>query len=175
MVEDSLKEKLCLLLDGELGLEESLELLARIERDETLRAQWQRYCLIRESLKSGAVLLPDSRFTDRVRAALTREPAVVAPNRLARRRSPRKKWVAVALAASLAGLAVQAGRALHEQGPSLGGDLVARSDPADLDVQAASLDTEFRDYLVTHYETAYLNGAQGLLPPVRLVSSDARH
>jgi hypothetical protein len=37
----------------------------------------------------------------------------------------------------------------------------------------AQIDPEFRDYLAEHYQTAYLSGSQGMLPTVRLVSSDS--
>lgn len=170
MTESNFKEKLCLMLDGELSSEESLRVLERIENDADLKAQWRRYCLVAETMKSGRVLMPDAQFVDRVSAVLVDEPTVLAP-RPRKRRIP-EKVVTGALAASLALVAVVVGRSLSEYSPMRGGDLFAS---ADLHAPStrSPVDPEFRDYLVTHYETAYLAGAQGMLPSVRLVSSDS--
>jgi sigma-E factor negative regulatory protein RseA len=170
MTESNVKEKLCLLLDGEMGPEESLRMLDRIEGDSELKEQWRRYCLITETMRSGRVLMPDANFVDRVSAALADEPTVLAPTH-GKRRIP-EKVVTAALAASLVLVAVVVGRSLSAYSPVRGADLFAS---ADLTTHPARspVDPEVRDYLVTHYETAYLAGAQGMLPSVRLVSSDS--
>ncbi len=168
MIEDSLKQKLCLLLDDELGRDESLKLLSGIETNPDLRAQWRRYNLIGVAMRSRDAMLPDSGFVDRVSAALADEPTILAPRPA--HRGHREKIVTLALAASLAVVAILAGKSLSDYSPMRGADLLARADLAGSNVQA-SIDPEFRDYLVAHYETAYLAGAQGMLPSVRLVSS----
>jgi sigma-E factor negative regulatory protein RseA len=168
MTEDSLKEKLCLLLDGELGQDESLALLSRIETDPALQAQWRRYRLIGEAMRSKDALLPDSRFVDRIGTALADEPTVLVP--MPAKRRYREKAVTAALAASLATVAVLAGKSLSDYSPMRGPELLAKADLGGSNGQS-SIDPEFRDYLVTHYETAYLSGTQGMLPSVRLVSS----
>ena len=167
---DGLRQELCLLLDEELGQRESLKLLSGIEADPELREQWRRYNLIGIAMRSRGALLPDRGFVDRVSAALVDEPTVLAPSTA--NRSRREKAVTIALAASLAAVAIMVGKSLNDYSPTRGPGLLAQvglTDPA----MQSPMDPEFRDYLVAHYETAYLAGAQGMLPSVRLVSSDS--
>ena len=169
MTDGDLKEKLCLMLDDELSPGESLKLLDHIERNSDARKQWRRYCLISEAMKTGRVVVPDAGFVDRVSSVLRNELVILAP-RAARRRIP-EKMVTGALAASLALLAVFVGHSVSEYTPSRGGDRFALAKVTAPSARS-SVDAEFRDFLVTHHETAYLAGAQGMLPSVRLVSSD---
>lgn len=169
MMEDSVKEKMCLLLDGELDPNESLKLLHGIENDPILRAQWTRYSLASEAMRSGRVLLPDSGFVDRIGAALAEEPTVLAPR--PEKRRIRERVVTAALAASLALLAVFVGKSLQDYSPVRGAELLARAELIGPSAPSA-IDPEFRDLLAMHHETAYLSGAQGMLPSVRLVSTD---
>lgn len=162
------KEKLCLLFDGESNPGDALNLLRRIENDPALQEQWRRYNLLSESLRSQRVLVPDRQFVARVSMALAEEPAVLAPPRKTRPRLPQTA-VTLALAASLALMAVLIGKSLHGT-PNWGTNLLAQSRNG---VVEASVDPRFQDYLVAHYETTYLAGAQGILPSVRLVSADA--
>lgn len=170
MTESKQKEKLCLMLDGELSPVESLQLLEHIEHDPALREQWRRYCLMSETMKSGRVLVPDTNFVERVSAKLADEPTILAP-KIAKRRLPVQVVTGV-LAACLALVAILVGRSLNDYAPAPGANLFASADFTAPSTQAP-VDPEFRDYLVTHYETAYLAGAQGMLPSVRLVSSDS--
>lgn len=172
MKEDSLKEELSLLLDGELRPNESLKLLNRIEKDPALRAQWSRYCIMSEIMRSRTVLLPDSAFVERISASLAQEPTVLAPRPDKRR--VRERMVTGALAASLALLALLVGKSLNDYSPIRGSDLLARAELLGPAVQSR-MDPQFRDFLAMHYETAYLSGAQGMLPSVRLVSTDSTH
>lgn len=172
VMEGNVKETLCLLLDGELDPEASRELLDRIESDPELGKQWWRYCVIRESMKSGRIIMPDANFVARVGSALADEPTIVAP-RPRFRRIP-ERLVTGALAAGLLLMAVLVGLSLNQPHPLItkGSDLLAAAALRPPSARSP-IDPEFREYLVTHYETAYLAGAQGMLPSVRLVSSDS--
>lgn len=170
MTDSMMNEKLSQLLDDELNASDGVDLLSRIAGDVEAQTQWRRYSLMRESLRSGRVLVPDAHFAERISAAVADEPTVLAPRR-ATRKLP-EKAVTVALAASLAMVAVLVAKSLQDYTPGRGADLLALSDLMGSTVQSTG-DAEFRDYLVSHYETAYLSGAQGMLPSVQLVSADA--
>lgn len=170
MTENSLKEKLCLLFDDELGRDESLRLVTRMETDPELQAQWRRYSLIREAMHSRRVLIPDTGFVDRISAELADEPTVLAPA-IPHKPRRRERVVTMALAASLAMVAVLVGKSLHDYSPQSGDTTLAKNDLSATSIQSP-MDPAFRDYLATHYETAYLSGAQGMLPSLRLVSSE---
>jgi sigma-E factor negative regulatory protein RseA len=169
MLEETLAEKLSLLLDGELDKEESLKLLDLIETDAEAGKRWRRYCLIREALRSTGGLLPDGRFVERVGVALADEPTILAPPKHKIR--IREKAVTAALAASLAMVAVLVGKSLTDYVPPGSSNLLAQVQLGPNSTELVPVDPDFQDYLVLHNETAYLAGAQGMLPYVRLVSS----
>jgi sigma-E factor negative regulatory protein RseA len=169
---DGLKQKLSLLLDDELGQGESLQLFAGIEADPGLQKQLRRYQMISAGLRAQGALVPDEGFVGRVSAALAEEPTVLAPKAIAARPNKRREtMVTFALAASLAMVAVLVGKSLNDYSPMQGSKALAQANLAGGNAQA-SIDPEFRDYLVAHHETASLAGAQGMLPSVRLVSSN---
>jgi sigma-E factor negative regulatory protein RseA len=172
MLVNQLPEKMSLLLDGELDQEESLKLLDLIETDPELRKRWRRYCLVRESMRSRQKIWPDDHFVKEISAALVSEPTVLVPSRTARTKT-RDKMVTMALAASLALLAILVGKSLHDHSAMDRAQLTARLEGPIHYPDLPSGNSEFQDYLVFHNETAYLAGAQGMLPYLRLVSSQA--
>ena len=171
-MEDHLKEKLCLLLDNELSPDESLSLLHRIETDPEVRKQWVRYSLIKEAMRSGRILIPDNRFVDRVSSALADEPTVVAPR--SGTRGWRERVVTGALASSLALGAVLIAKSLNHSPLIQESNFLTLANLMGTPTQVP-MDSEFQDYLLTHYQAAYSAGASGMLPSVRLVSAEANH
>ena len=163
-------EQLSALLDDELGYTESLTLLKRLEADPALSAKLHWYAVAKELMHSARPLLPDTGFVDRVQAALAAEPVVLAPRVV--RHKVREKTATFALAASLAMLAVLVGRSITHYAPVDGGALLAQAE-LNAPVVSAAQDPALRDYLTMHNESAYLSGAQGLLPSIRLVSGSA--
>jgi sigma-E factor negative regulatory protein RseA len=171
MSDDDLRQKLSLLLDGELSKSESMALMTRIETDAVLRRQWHRYCLVSEVLRSGKILPVDDGFVDRVRAALADEPTILAPR--PEKHRYREKAVTAAIAASLAVVAVLVGKSVSEYSPVHGPEVLAQTELGGSGDAHAAVDPKFQDYLVTHSETAYLAGAPGMLPYARLVTYDS--
>ena len=173
MIDETMKKKLCLLLDEDADQSEGLGLLRQIERNPDAREQYRRYCIASHVLRSGPALIPDRGFADRVSAALAEEPTILAPAPV-RKRPLSEKAVTVALAASIAMMAVLVAKSLQDYSPLKGRELLALSDLMGSNVQStqAAMTPEFRDYLVSHYETAYLSGVHGMLPAVRLVSAE---
>lgn len=171
MTENNLKEKLSLLLDDEMEPQESLRLFERIGNDPAVRAQWNRYSRISAAMRSGQVLMADDGFVDRISMALADEPTILAPAALPRKQQTRERLVTAALAASLALVAVLVAKSFNEYSPVTGSNLLATAGLIGPSTTQATVAPEFQDYLVAHYETAYLAGAQGMLPSVRLASN----
>ncbi|HYE36535.1 sigma-E factor negative regulatory protein [Methylocaldum sp.] len=171
MSDDDLKQKLSLLLDGELSKSDSLALMSRVEGDAELRKQWHRYRLISELMRSEKTLLVDDSFVDRVRDALASEPTILAPR--SGKHRYREKAVTAALAASLAIVAVLVGKSISEYSPVRGPELLAQTELTGAGNARSGGDPQFQDYLVMHNETAYLVGAPGVLPYARLVTYDS--
>jgi len=175
MTNNGMKEKLSLLLDGEDSVEDSLNTWKVVDNNPEVREQLRRYNIIREAMLDSRAILPDRSFSDRISAAIAEEPTVLAPKRFADRIKMPERMVSRAIAASLAAVALLVGRSLHDYSPMKGADILTLSGvmgPGS-DSSKENVDTEFRDYLVSHYETANLSGVQVMLPSVRLVSSDA--
>lgn len=162
-------EELSALLDEELGLKDSRVLLDLVESDEALSRTLHRFSLASEILRAGnsLPLLPDSGFVGRVHAALAEEPVVLAPRVL--RHKMREKAATLALAASIAALAVFVGRSVNEHSPIMANEILAQVELSGPTAKP-SMEPELREYLTMHNETAYLSGAQGMLPSIRLVS-----
>ena len=73
----SIQEQLSVLMDGELGRDETRFLLKRIESDAESAARWARYHLARETLRRQAVGGPLAvGFADGVMARIDAEPSV---------------------------------------------------------------------------------------------------
>lgn len=98
--------ELSALMDGEAEPARIGALLERVQREARPREAWSTYHLIGDVMRSSDLARPcDDALVLRVRAALAREPVVLAPAPLARPRFPR--WRAPA--AAVAGVALVAG------------------------------------------------------------------
>jgi len=135
-------------MDGELEDHEVAGTLQAMRRNEELRGQWCDGQLIGEAMRGQGGL--DLDVTARVMSALEFEPTVMAP---APRRLPDWRRPALALAASVAGVALVAWLALApvaDGGPATAGGLVAKA-PAPVLAQAAAPSTpRLQEYLVAH-------------------------
>lgn len=158
-------QKLSALIDDELDHAESLALWRRIGDDAELEARWRRYSAISASLRAPGLVRADAGFVGRISDALKDEPTCVAPR--GPRRFINERGITAALAASLAAVAIMVGKSVntHSPMPELG-PVAQNESPA----TQAAVDPRFRDYYVMHNETAYMSGAQGMLPYVRLAS-----
>jgi len=172
MIDEKLAEKLSSLLDGELGHTETLKLWKQMESDPELRAQWNRYNRQSSLLAQRPGILPDNAFAERVKFAIADEPTVLAP-RVVRKRLI-EKLTSSALAAGLALAAVLVGQSLVGHSNISGSNLMAEARyaaPSATGANRVAMDPDFQNYLVLHNETAYLAGAEGLLPYARVVSA----
>jgi sigma-E factor negative regulatory protein RseA len=160
-------EKLSALLDDELEYKDSLSLWTRVVEERDLGDQIYRYGLARECLLAERPLLIDSGFADRISQAIAEEPTVLAPR--AMRQKQHERLATLALAASIAVLAVFVGRSINDYSPMRANEMLAQVDMGGSTVKA-SMEPDLRDYLTMHNESVYMAGDQGLLPSIRLVS-----
>ena len=102
------RQQLSALMDGELAADEARFLLRRLQHDEELNAQWERWQLLGDALRGRAEAPAPDGFAQRIGAAIAAEPAVAVVSRNAGN-SPRSgllRWGGGALAASVAALAL---------------------------------------------------------------------
>ncbi|MCU0755117.1 MAG: sigma-E factor negative regulatory protein [Xanthomonadales bacterium] len=101
-----LREQLSALMDGELEGSEKAFLLRRLAHDQELKACWDRYHQIRESLSEPQGPRRSMDFADRVMAAIEAEAApVVVPQRLGAKLRGGSGWRQVVGGAMAAGVA----------------------------------------------------------------------
>lgn len=99
---DSIREQLSAMADGEMEAEGTRFLLKRLERDDEFRGVWERYHLVRDCLRHQGTMAPPD-FCANVSALIDADDAA------ARRQPPaRSSWHGLAGAAIAAGVAAVA-------------------------------------------------------------------
>jgi sigma-E factor negative regulatory protein RseA len=162
---EQMKEKLSAFMDGEL---DDAQLLRLLESDPDARATWTSYHLIRDALHQDYVSGAQS-LADRVARSLENEPTVLAPKRWYAPKQLRKQAVGVAIAATIAAVAI----------------LVVRETPTPLDNNpqlavgpitnkpvrlTADEERKLSGYVVSHTEFSASARMKGMLPYTRIVS-----
>lgn len=155
-------KELSALLDGELEAHEAQALWADLKSDRKRFDTWRDYQLIRDAVRQEGPLGID--LTARVMRDLETEPVVLAPRRRAGRE--RRQSTLLAVAASLAGVAVVGWLALVQQPATPELPQLARG-PEQV-VRPVSVTTsqmpEYREYLLAHQTNApglhMMGGAQ---------------
>jgi len=162
-----MKEKLSAMMDGELT-DEIQTHLGRLRADADLRATWDIYHLIGDSLRGHI----SPAIAPRVISRLRDEPTVLAPQP-ARRTATRIRRYGMYAAASLAAVAIVAWTAFpgwHSE-PQLAGSSVATTAEVPVETLAASLPAdEVENYLLAHQPYSHVSAMQGVAPYVRSVA-----
>ena len=175
MLEDY-EKKMSLLLDNELGVEEALDVLQQIEKSEELQLKWNRYNIGSSILKAN--IFPVTDLTSQLSQRLESEPIILMPQSLKPRLRRAKTITVAALAASVAAITVITIPKL-EQSPvneSAVPTTVAKSPSPPIaplpvvDSETTPMNPRFNRYLVSHSESTYKTGMQGILPYARVVS-----
>jgi sigma-E factor negative regulatory protein RseA len=168
-----MNEKLSALMDDELTEFETRRLLDEVARDPQHRATWERYHLVRAALRNELDIAAAPGLAERVTGGLADIPA--------RSRLPLRTTGMVAMAASVAAVAIIGLQWLNrpESGPA--SPLASQTTPAatrvattqDTRKTAPQPETErtLNAYLVEHNEFATA-GMSGMLPYVRVVGHD---
>jgi sigma-E factor negative regulatory protein RseA len=163
-------ELLSALVDGELDAAAARALVARIGREPALRAQWERFHVVQDALRSHEVAaLASFSCLGRVERALRAEPALLAPRRLAVPRAG-MRWALPGLGIAAAAAAVLVGAPMlrapaNDYGVQAAGPRAVAT-PANLPVRPlAAAPARFRpddlnDYLAAHRDLA----GTGLIP-----------
>jgi sigma-E factor negative regulatory protein RseA len=161
-------EKISAFMDGEIEGHEASDQVARLKEDPRLRAAWDTYHLIGDTLR-GEKLSLSRDFTANVSARLAGEPTVLAP----RNRAPLQATVrrfALPVAASVGGMALVAWLAVFNNPFAPPRETLAvKSPPMELKTQVAN--GEVNDYLLAHQQFSSSTTLQGVASYVRTVSS----
>lgn len=163
-------EKISAFMDGEIDGVQVQGQITRLKEDATLRASWDAYHLIGDTLRGERKLMSHD-FTEKFRIQLAAEPTVLAP----RLRSPVPVMVrrfALPVAASVGGMALVAWLALFNNPFAPPKENVAKATPPAMSVvpktQLAS--EKVNDYLWAHREVSSSTPVQGVPSYVQTVS-----
>ena len=161
-----MKEKLSAMMDDALAEGERESCVRRLKEDDELRAAWDVYHLIGDTLRGHTA----PHVADEVRARLADEPTVLAPRRPAR---PRLPWYPLAAAASVAGVALVAWLALPQLDLQPGREAQTMARAAEQLPAAVPPAQGVADYLLAHQRFSPASAMSGLAPYVRTVAEEA--
>lgn len=188
---DKLREQVSALADDSLLEGEHELLVRRFGADRNLRVCWERYHLIGEAMRKGLPHVDTRGFADRVMAALGAEPAREEPVRTGMLANLGKAVAGMAVAASVAAVAVIGLR--HDAGHSSQSMAIAPSEivpaTAQFNVTPAAYGTvsnatwngntpdvqaQLGNYLINHNEMAASLSQPGVLPYFYIATYDPR-
>ncbi|MDH3980289.1 MAG: sigma-E factor negative regulatory protein [Gammaproteobacteria bacterium] len=176
-MKDKIHEQLSALLDDELADAEQSLLVRQLVKESGLREQLSHYQVVSDALHDKLPQQIDTRFHERVHAAVQQEAAInAAPSRY---RALLRPLAGLAAAASVAVVAVVSLQTMHQQDPAATPS-VATAPTVDSYIRAENAPTPVVPargldvYLVNHNEYAVNRGMQGMLPYVRIVGQDMR-
>ena len=179
-----MKDRISLLMDGELDDKAAAQLLDALSRDREAADAWRAFHLVGDALRGTAPL--SSGFTARVAWKLAEEPVALSPRRLARP-EPRR-WIALSAAASVAAVALVGWVAFGPQqaaGPQSAPvarapqaapvpSPIARQDTPSPTPAALPFTSATNDYLLAHQGFSSGISLQGMVPYVRTVSESSQ-
>jgi len=161
-------EKISAFMDGEVEGVEATGQVTRLKEDPRLRAAWDTYHLIGDTLR-GEKLGFSRDFTAGFSARLAQEPTVLAP----RSRSPLQLTVrrfALPVAASVGGIALVAWLAVFNNPFAPQKETLAVKSPAVVEGKVQVANGEVNDYLLAHQQFSSSTTLQGVASYVRTVS-----
>lgn len=172
MSEES-KEAISALVDDELNDVARTRLLDRLVSEAELRLMWERYHLVRDCITGAAPTEGVENLAERVRRQVAQEPVVVAEKSRRRRVGFLRPVAGVAIAASVAVVAVLAVQSLSPEhtdtrGPAQSAEVAGLR----WNTQQPAVEERLNTYLVNHSEYQG-NGMHGMLPYARIVGYDA--
>jgi len=182
------EENVSALVDDELHGTELRLAIDRLAHAPELQQQWSRYNLISDALHANLSAADSSTLHARVWQALEQEPTVLAPRRQKRMPPLVKHAVGVAIAASVAAIAIITVQDTDVPAPNavFSPQIAQASRPSDhalVQLTGTGSNTEASDqnlrerlnpYLVNHNEYSVSAGMHGVLPYARIVSHEHR-
>ncbi len=191
-MQEEINQQISRLIDGELGFNDTLDLLKKIQSDEILKHKMCRYQAISEALKADVFYQVSPDFSHKIFQKIQSEPAYLLPNLLRQPDSPnpynssqpnRHRWYA--LVASITIVAVLVGQSLRNE-PTVNKEQTVtamavpqQSLPINTEAQPSKvtqqdkqkpLSTQFNDYLQAHNSSVYTNGEANFQPYAKVTS-----
>jgi len=179
---DELKQHISEFLDDELDHAASLDLLQTMQKNPELINALNRYATISQALKSNQFSLVAADFQAKIAAQIEQEAFYLIPQR--KRKAVKHHYKIIALAASLAVIAVISTRSLDnpttrpiaanalqlaQQSTSQKTEL-----PVDKQLEAYPLNARINDYLQAHNNSIYTDGQADFRPLAKVTAYNSR-
>ena len=161
-------EKISAFMDGEIEGIEATGQINRLKQDGRLRASWDTYHLIGDTLR-GEKLSLSSDFTAKLGARLAGEPTVFAPRVRGALQSAVRRF-ALPVAASVGGMTLVAWLAVFDNPFAPQKENLAVKTPAAVEGKTQVANGEVNDYLLAHQQFSSSTTLQGVASYVRTVS-----
>lgn len=183
-------ERLSALVDDELPRGEISGEIRKLCNSDLSRATWSRYHLIGDAMRRELGPLYTPSLAQAISRRLQDEPVVLAPNALKQPASiNRKTWAGLAIAASVAALAVtispqlinptgdEAPQQVAEVKPEAqSGTLYVAQDGTRWELlKTPEVESRLNAYLVNHQERSPSSNIKGIMPYATFVSYDGNH
>lgn len=161
---ESLPEKLSLLIDDQLEASQAFSLLKTAKQDAELQAKLRRYALISQAMKTEQYSVASLGFADKIHQRIKLEPTYLLP---VTKKTNRYNKAALAVAASvvLAVVGLSVSKLQLQNAPQTGAISVAQRS-----TQAERSNAQFKEYLQAHDNVWYVNNTVGNQSQVRMVS-----
>jgi sigma-E factor negative regulatory protein RseA len=161
---ESLPEKLSLLIDDQLEAPQAFSLLKTAKQDAELQAKLRRYALISQAMKTEQYSVASLDFADKIHQRIKLEPTYLLP---VTKKTNRYNKAALAVAASvvLAVVGLSVSKLQLQNAPQTGAISVAQRS-----TQAERSNAQFKEYLQAHDNVWYVNNTVGNQSQVRMVS-----
>src|SRR5262245_52420003 len=161
-----MKDRISALMDGELDDKAAGLALDALASEGEARDTWRTYHLISDALGKSRML--SDGFSERVAAALAKEPTVLAPRR--RPAAEPRRWVALAAGVAAVSLVGWLGVAPQQIAVAP----VAQAPKPEAKPTVVPLPSGTSDYLLAHQGVSPRLSLQGMAPYVRTVSEQVR-
>jgi len=161
-----MKDRISALMDGELDDRSAAAAIEALESDGEARDTWRTYHLISDALGKSRML--SEGFSERVGAALAKEPTVLAPRR--RPAGEPRRWVALAAGVAAVSLVGWLGFAPQQTAVVPVAQAPTKSSPQEVKPAVVPLPSGTNDYLLAHQGFSPRVSLQGMAPYVRTVS-----
>lgn len=179
-----MKEKLSAMMDGELSEHEQASVLSELSRDPELKKTWQRFQIIRATLRKELDEVVSVDLGDRIAENVRQLPSFVLDEKFPRRWRPATRWVGtMALAASVAVVAITGVRwfSSNESQPTPQQIAVAPGQPPDFiragltrwDTGKPEHARLLNTYLIEHHEFTPTTSMNGVMSYGRFVGYDS--
>lgn len=182
---EEINQSISRLIDGDLGYDESLGMLKKIQSDEELKAKMLRYQAISQAIKAESFIQVRSDFLANISQQIQQEPNYLLPRHKSKiTESFNKKLFAVA-ASALLGVAI-VGHNLSTN-PTLPQNFQAANNPSIPSQNLPSilakngnvkpnqrhpLTAQFNEYLQAHNSSIYTTGAANFHPHAKMAVYD---